>query len=123
MGYVGYRGFKVILLKGCHRSECLREIVSKSASDSWLAQSGHIRHLARSNEFGQLGETMLTQGLPVFRRDLKAQLAAETSCSLQDFTFEQILRLLGQSELCTSAESVCFSVAATCGWLMNVPCR
>ncbi|CAL1138618.1 unnamed protein product [Cladocopium goreaui] len=26
-----------------------------------------------SNEFGQLGETMLTQGLPVFRRDLKVE--------------------------------------------------
>ncbi|CAK9088117.1 unnamed protein product [Durusdinium trenchii] len=26
-----------------------------------------------SNEFGQLGETMLTQGLPVFRKDLKVQ--------------------------------------------------
>lgn len=28
----------------------------------------------RSNEFGQLAETMLTQGLPVFRKDLKARL-------------------------------------------------
>ena len=27
----------------------------------------------RSNEFGQLAETMLTQGLPVFRKDLKAR--------------------------------------------------
>lgn len=50
-----------------------------------------VTPVLRSNEFGQLAETMLTQGLPVFRKDLKARLLPLTVLFLRCYVNQYII--------------------------------